>query len=384
MQNIYAFKQNKASNKELTLDKIKAEFRDELLEFGQEEKARIDEEQAKVIEYINSVMDEDQEEPSTQGLDVKLLKIASNAKNYFEQLMADGKQDTRKNMVVETEQLFTKYLKILSYLIDISELSHKELERKLDKGARYIELDQKFTEWFYHNPVFTILREDETLNELLAENKLRRAEDDERVLEWLRILKRDGELQEKIEEFAKEGDNFETQKEILRLIVRDFIFKNEIIESQFEGEDLNWSENKKILRSMVLKTVKNISQDEGTEILSISKNWDEDKEFFEDLYDYTLNQEESFKEIIAKKSKKWAVDRIAKVDAILINMALAEMLNFRNIPVKVTINEFIEISKQYSTPKSWQFINGMLDSISEDLQAEGKIKKSGKGLLDNK
>ncbi|MBB6463818.1 transcription antitermination factor NusB [Flammeovirga kamogawensis] len=383
MQSVYAFKQSKASNKELTLDTIKAEFREEFLEFGQEEKARIDEEQAKVIEYFTNYLNEDIE-ASTEELDVKLLKIASKAKNHYEQLVIKDENDFKKKMVIETEQLFTKYLKILSYLIDISELSKKELERKVEKNARNIELDQKFVDWFYNNKAFTILREDDVLTELLSKHKLRRIEDDEKVLEWLRVLKRDEDLITAIEELTKDSSTFETQQEVLRLIVRDFIFKNEVIESSFEAEDLNWSENKRILRSMVLKTVKNISEDEGTEILSISKNWEEDKEFFEELFSLTLSQEENFKEIIANKSKKWAIDRIAKVDSILINMALAEMLNFRNIPVKVTINEFIEISKQYSTPKSWQFINGMLDSISEELQSEGKIKKSGKGLLDNK
>ncbi|WP_044206188.1 transcription antitermination factor NusB [Flammeovirga sp. OC4] len=383
MQSVYAFKQSKASNKELTIDKIKAEFREEFLELGQEEKARIDEEQAKVIEYFNNYVDEDAE-ASTENLDAKLLKVASNARGHYEDLVSNDQLEFRKRMVIETEQLFTKYLKLLSYIIDISVLSKKELERKAERGARNMEMDQKFVDWFYNNDAFKLLREDAALNEILSEKKLRRIEDDERVLEWLRILKKDEEIISKIEDLLKESNSFETQQEILRLIVRDFIFKNEVIESTFEAEDLNWSENKKILRSMVLKTVKNLSEGEETEILSISKNWDEDKEFFEDLYTYTLNQEESFKGIIENKSKKWAVDRIAKVDGILINMALAEMLNFRNIPVKVTINEFIEISKQYSTPKSWQFINGMLDSISEELQSEGKIKKSGKGLLDNK
>ncbi|AZQ64193.1 transcription antitermination factor NusB [Flammeovirga pectinis] len=383
MQSVYAFKQSKASNKELTLDTIRDEFREEFLEFGQEEKARIDEEQAKVIEYFTNYLNEDTE-ASTEELDVKLLKVASKAKNHYEQLVIKDENDFKKKMVIETEQLFTKYLKILSYLIDISELSKKELERKIEKNARNIELDQKFVDWFYNNKAFTVLREDEVLMELLSKHKLRRIEDDEKVLEWLRVLKRDEDLITAIEELTKDSSTFETHLEILRLIVRDFIFKNEIIESSFEAEDLNWSENKRILRSMVLKTVKNISEDKATEILSISKNWEEDKEFFEELFSLTLSQEENFKDIIANKSKKWAIDRIAKVDSILINMALAEMLNFRNIPVKVTINEFIEISKQYSTPKSWQFINGMLDSISEELQSEGKIKKSGKGLLDNK
>jgi N utilization substance protein B len=88
--------------------------------------------------------------------------------------------------------------------------------------------------------------------------------------------------------------------------------------------------------------------------------------------------------LIEQKSEKWRTERIAKVDKVLINMAITEMVNFPSIPVKVTINEYIDISKRYSTPKSWQFLNGMLDAISKQMIDEGKIKKSGRGLLDNK
>ena len=88
--------------------------------------------------------------------------------------------------------------------------------------------------------------------------------------------------------------------------------------------------------------------------------------------------------MIAAKTKNWEVDRLANTDQIILKMAIAEMLNFRNIPVKVTINEYIELSKNYSTPKSKQFVNGILDVISNELKENGILKKTGRGLIDNK
>ena len=103
-----------------------------------------------------------------------------------------------------------------------------------------------------------------------------------------------------------------------------------------------------------------------------------------DIYDYTVDNEEEYEGIISNKSKNWEIDRVALTDKIILEMAVAEMINFPSIPIKVTINEYIELSKLYSTPKSKQFVNGILDVLSEELKKEGKIKKSGRGLLDNK
>ncbi len=88
--------------------------------------------------------------------------------------------------------------------------------------------------------------------------------------------------------------------------------------------------------------------------------------------------------MIANNTKNWEVDRLPLTDRVILEMAIAELTDFPNIPVKVTINEYIELAKQYSTPKSRQFINGILDVISKDLKDSGKIKKSGRGLMDNK
>jgi N utilization substance protein B len=97
-----------------------------------------------------------------------------------------------------------------------------------------------------------------------------------------------------------------------------------------------------------------------------------------------VHEGEKYEVLIANKSKNWDLDRISDTDKILLLMAIQEMINFPGIPLKVTINEYIEVSKKYSTPKSKQFINGVLDVIAVDLQKEGVIKKSGRGLIDNK
>jgi N utilization substance protein B len=168
-------------------------------------------------------------------------------------------------------------------------------------------------------------------------------------------------------------------------MVKDLIMKNKYVVAYFEDMDLNWVENKNIVKSMVAKTIKTLLDEPAAlKLLDISANWEEDKAYFKDLYDNTVSHEKELEVIVVGKVKNWDLERIALVDYIILKLAIAEMLYCPNIPVKVSINEYIELSKNYSTPKSKQFVNGLLDVIAEDLQKTGKIKKSGKGLIDNK
>ena len=141
------------------------------------------------------------------------------------------------------------------------------------------------------------------------------------------------------------------------------------------------------MRSLVARSVRDIEENSDPKdfrLPDFSNNWEEDKEFFEKILDTTVANDQEYSDMIASKTKNWEIDRLANTDQIILKMAISEMMNFRNIPVKVTINEYIELSKNYSTPKSKQFVNGILDVISNDLKDNGKLKKSGRGLLDNK
>ena len=116
----------------------------------------------------------------------------------------------------------------------------------------------------------------------------------------------------------------------------------------------------------------------------MSLNWEDDKGFVEKLFLASSQLDKFYHQLIADHTKNWEVDRLPLTDRVILHMALAEMINFANIPIKVTINEYIELAKEYSTPKSRQFINGILDVLSKELVSTGKIKKSGRGLMDNK
>ena len=136
---------------------------------------------------------------------------------------------------------------------------------------------------------------------------------------------------------------------------------------------------------MTDKTFKSFEEKTGAvEIQKLSLDWEEDKEFVGKLFVTAAHLDKVYHDLIANNTKNWEVDRLPLTDRVILQMAIAELIEFPNIPVKVTINEYIELAKQYSTPKSRQFINGILDVIAKELKQSGKIKKSGRGLMDNK
>ncbi|RZJ59181.1 MAG: transcription antitermination factor NusB, partial [Hymenobacter sp.] len=179
--------------------------------------------------------------------------------------------------------------------------------------------------------------------------------------------------------------DYETDMELVRHLYKDFVFKGEALPRYLEANDLNWEENRPIVRNLVLKTLKMLpyEADEKQELMNLSANWQDDRDFAETLYNQTLQDDAKSEKLIAESVQNWDVERVALLDKIILKMALCEMQLFRGIPVKVTINEYIEISKLYSTPKSKQFVNGILDKLAQDLAASGEIRKSGRGLLDN-
>ena len=173
--------------------------------------------------------------------------------------------------------------------------------------------------------------------------------------------------------------------QIIQKAFSEVILNHGLSETQFENRDISWFQNKAIVRSMMKFTFKSI--DEKTSELPfapLAKNWDDDKSFYEKLFNFTIQFDEEYEELIASKTKNWDKERISMMDKIILKMALSELENFPSIPVKVSINEFIDLSKTYSTPKSKNFINGVLDKLAEELKAKGRIKKSGRGLIDNK
>jgi N utilization substance protein B len=178
------------------------------------------------------------------------------------------------------------------------------------------------------------------------------------------------------------NDDFEYLKKLLNKV----LFKNQDINMYFENENIHWSDDRLIIRSMIKKTIESLNSPNFNTFAfaNLSNDIKDDINFASSLFDSTVDNTSEYDEYIIKNSKNWKLDRISLMDKSILRMGIDEMVNFPNIPIKVTMNECIDIAKDYSTPKSGLFINGVLDVISLNLQKKGIIKKSGKGLIDNK
>lgn len=362
MQSIYACKQNEESDFNIALEKMSEDFRMELNLVGKHEKVRIDREKELAIALFKSrVPAYEQTDAPEEEIPEKAIEFADAAHSFFRSRKSKNLQIQKKRMLEETEALYIRFLKLLKLLTDMPKMDNiTGITNNLALACL-----QNSLEW----------QAISKKHDLEWEAGIAR--------QWLRMLKKDTEL---LAQLVPEERSFETDRNGLRMVIRDFLFKNEVVLSWFEEEDLKWSENKAILKSLLINTVKNIDQEnaELSPVSALSRNWEDDRDFMLKLYDLYFNTELENEVLVAEKSEKWAADRIAVLDKILIKMAINEMVNFPNIPVKVTINEYIDISKTYSTPKSWKFINGMLDEISRQLTEQGTIRKSGRGLIDNK
>ena len=186
------------------------------------------------------------------------------------------------------------------------------------------------------------------------------------------------------EYLQKTGDTIQTDKDIIKFIFKKVILKTSLAEQVFEDMFIVWPVDKDVLQALIAKTFKNFAYDEPAKnkLAEVTGNWDEDREFIVTLLHENVRHDKEYQEMINAKTQNWEPERIAMMDTMLMKMAITEFLDFPSVPVKVTINEYLEISKEFSTPKSNSFLNGILDKILIELKEQNKIKKTGRGLIE--
>ena len=176
--------------------------------------------------------------------------------------------------------------------------------------------------------------------------------------------------------YKNKTTSFVDDKDSLVQLYKKEICNLEKLHHFFDEKSIYWQDDLDHVSSMILKTLKSISKDQELEILPL---WKEDEyEFTQNLFRKAVLQKEENDAVLQNYSKNWEKERLATMDSLLMNLAITEALEFSSIPIKVTLNEYIEISKFYSTPKSNSFINGILDRIFEDYKKDGKLVKKGK------
>ena len=176
------------------------------------------------------------------------------------------------------------------------------------------------------------------------------------------------------EYMASPESSYEQDKELWRKLYKSFIFENEELDAILEEQSLYWNDDKAIVDTFVVKTIKKFAQSEGAsqKLLPEYKDLD-DMEYARKLLRATIANAQEYRELMSQSSKNWEMSRLAFMDVVIMQTALAELLIFDDIPASVTLNEYVEIAKYYSTPKSSSFVNGVLDNIVKKLRQEGKI-----------
>ncbi len=378
MQALYGFRQCKDANFQVAIERIGEKFLPDLNSMEKQDSVQLNADKATAVALFKSQFATNNPIKDL-SITPKIRQATSDSIAFFHKQVKKDYEETKDMMVHYTEKIYDRYLSLLQLLVEFSDFVDKEFkerQKRLINPAPVFEHEQKLL----INQTIGKLRNHRAFNKEVINRKL--LFDLELVRQWFRILQKD-EIY--LEYYRLTEADSEKDYEITDYILRNVILKHDVITSYFNDMDTNWDEDKSTVKSMALKTLKAI-QDQGNdaELVQLSPNWDDDRDFYRELFMLAVANDEEYTQIIADKTQNWDISRITPVDTVILKMAIAEMTHFPSIPVKVTINEYIEICKVYSTPKSKEFINGLLEVISKELELQGRVRKSGRGLLDNK
>lgn len=287
-------------------------------------------------------------------------------------------QNGHHNMdTAEKELLFclSKAYDLYNYLLGLIVAITQEERRRVDIATRRAEREGTETpsQRFAFNKFATQLEENKQLNLFMEDKKMSWENDVEAVRKLCDQIERSPLYQEYMMSGA---EDYETDRELWRRIYRTLIQGNEDLDAILEEKSLYWNDDKEIVDTFVLKTIKRFDPaNKADQELLPEYDDTEDREYALKLFRSTILNADTYQRYMSETSRNWNFSRLAYMDVVLMQIAIAEMLTFPNIPISVTINEYVDLAKLYSTPKSGGYINGMLDAIARHLVDTGRLLK---------
>jgi len=281
-----------------------------------------------------------------------------------------------KELVFSIEKSFDLYHLILMLLSDLAGYAGQRIEIARSKFLP-TEEEANPNRRFVENRIISQLNQSQALNDFAGKRKINWNNQEELIRNLYRkMLNWDTYLQY----MSNPVDSFDQDKKFISRLVSELIIPDDFLAQVLEEQSIYWNDDLEFIGSMVLKTLSRWKEHSGLRLLSMYSSED-DRIFVLDLFRKTIIHSEEYQEMIRHYSENWDYDRLAWMDILIMQMAIAEAIHFPSIPTKVSLNEYIEISKYYSTEKSSYFINGILDKVYTQLRSENKIKKTGRGLI---
>jgi transcription antitermination protein NusB len=306
------------------------------------------------------------------------IKIMQSLYAYFKQNNESSISKSEKELLFSINKAYDLYHYLFLLILEISDYAQSRIEIALNKKIPVFE-DLNPNKKFLNNAVIHQIRNNRQLNEYLSQKKLSWSN-------YPKLIK--GLYNEMIVSEAYKNymmvnsSSYTDDKSFICSVYKNIIARYEPLYIDLEEQSIYWNDEIEFIIGIIIKTIKkfNENETEDAKLLPLFKN-KEDEEFSKRLFNKVILSHSVYSNLIRKYSMNWDVDRIAFMDILFMQMAIAEVIEFSSIPVKVTLNEYLELSKYYSTPKSNLFINGILDKVFEELKSTGQIKKQGRGLI---
>ena len=292
---------------------------------------------------------------------------------------SDDFSKDQKFLLFSIDNMYNLYLLLMSLLIEINKKATTQLEISQKKILATDE-EKNPNKKFINNQLIQLIVNNEVLKNEIEDKKINNWQlDDEYVdLLYKEILKSD--LYK--DYMATKTASFKEDKNFILDIYKEIIAPNDKLYDYIEDKHITWLDDVPTVNTFILKQLKKLKETSDAHFLKpkLYKDLD-DKEYAIKLFKKTLLNQSALAKEISSKTSNWETDRIASIDMVLLKMAICELLHFSSIPTKVTINEYLELAKEYSTPKSSIFINGILDKLLKQYEDEGKLNKVGRGLM---
>lgn len=276
-----------------------------------------------------------------------------------------------KEMFFSLSKAYDLYIIMLSLIVAITKEAHRQYDIAKAKARR--ENAPEPSPRFIFNRLAMQLEMNEQLSDLNSMQKIKWVDYPEILT---KIYKQIAESAIYEEYMLNPTDDYATDREVWRKLYRTLIEDNDDIDAMLESESLYWNDDKEIVDSFVIKTIKRFDE-KNRESQELMPEFDsnDDREFARKLFRASILNGNEYQQLMGEASKNWDLSRLAYMDIIIMQIAIAEMLTFPSIPVSVTINEYIELAKRYSTPRSSGYVNGMLDAIARYLIDNGRMMK---------
>ncbi|NVK52633.1 MAG: transcription antitermination factor NusB [Flavobacteriaceae bacterium] len=264
-------------------------------------------------------------------------------------------------------QVLVEVQKLAKQKIEVSKKKHLATKEDLHPNTRFID-----------NQVIVNIANSQSVSLYIEKHKLTNWDLDD---EYIKIVWQKLEKSNLYKFYMNANEtSFKNDKDFVSDFFKEFIAPENKLAEYYEDQTISWLDDIPFVNTWVVRTLSKVKKDKTISLGRLYKDED-DEQFVSDLFRKVMLHHTSFEEDISSKTPNWEAERIADIDMILIKMAICEFLHFPSIPVRVTINEYIEISKDYSTNKSGYFINGVLDKISKEYEKDKRLHKIGRGLL---